>query len=153
MNTVIHIPSFIEDDMELFNSLLNNIEWTRVDYFKRKVCHYSGENEALNKTLMNIAQQYQRNIDGAFLNLYEDGNDYAPYHADKYNRDTCLISLGTTRILRYKHNETKENTDYDLHSGDILFIPDETNRSYKHSLLKRTKMPDKRISILVFFEN
>ena len=93
-----------------------------------------------------------RSVEGVFLNYYENGNDYAPYHADKYNCDTCLISLGETRILRYKHNTTGENTDYNLANGDLLFIPDEINNNYKHSLLKRTKITGSRISILLFFK-
>jgi alkylated DNA repair dioxygenase AlkB len=89
---------------------------------------------------------------GAFLNLYRDGNEYAPYHADKYGCDCGLLSLGTMRILRYKKNDdTKDQIDYELNNGDLLFIPDDVNENYKHSLLKRTKVKEPRISILFFF--
>lgn len=89
---------------------------------------------------------------GAFLNYYENGDEYAPYHADKYGCDKCLLSLGTTRTLRHKDNETKENMDFVLNSGALLFIPNEVNHRYKHSLLKTKKVKEPRISIIVFFE-
>ena len=106
----------------------------------------------LNIILLDIEKQFLRKVAGAFLNYYEDGNEYAPYHADKYNCDCCLISLGTARTLRYKENKTKENVDYILNNGDLLFIPNEINNNYKHSLLKTKKVNKPRISILDFLE-
>jgi len=99
--------------------------------------------------LQTVIVNYGREIVGAFLNYYQDGLDYAPYHSDKYGCDTILISLGVSRTLRYKSNQTKENTDFVLNSGDLLFIPDSTNQTHKHSLLKTTKIKEPRISILV----
>jgi len=155
---IIHIPNFIDDTKcnNLFNALVHNICWQKINYFKRSISHYtiSDNNvDEMNELLTCIKSLFSRNIVGAFLNYYQDGNDYAPYHSDKYNCDTYLVSLGTSRILRYKHNKTSENTDYELTNGDLLFIPNEINNNYKHSLLKRTKINTSRISILVFFEN
>jgi alkylated DNA repair dioxygenase AlkB len=132
--------------------LQSNISWNKLNYFKRSVSHYEGNVPQLNEIILQVQNNFRRNVEGVFLNYYENGNDYAPYHADKYNCDTCLISLGETRILRYKHNTTGENTDYNLANGDLLFIPDEINNNYKHSLLKRTKITKSRISILLFFK-
>ena len=154
MNTIIQIPNFMEEEHAalLFTLLQNNINWTKMNYFKRHISHYDGSIIELNSIIDIIESTFSRTVAGAFLNYYENGNEYAPYHADKYNCDTCLLSLGTSRILRYKHNQTGENTDYTLNSGDLLFIPDEINHFYKHSLLKRTKLNDPRISILFFLE-
>ena len=152
MNTIIHTPLFLENSEELFNTILQKTEWSKINYFKRHVSHYSCNILKLNIILLDIEKQFSRKVTGAFLNYYENGNEYAPYHADKYNCDTCLISLGTTRILRYKENETKENFDYVLNSGDLLFIPNEMNNKYKHSLLKTKKVDKARISILVFLD-
>jgi alkylated DNA repair dioxygenase AlkB len=153
---IIHIPNFIKDNNSnnLFNVLIHKITWQKINYFKRSVSHYNVNDNIseMNDLLNCIKSIFSRNIVSTFLNYYQDGNDYAPYHSDKYNCDTILISLGTTRILRYKHNLTNENTDYELKNGDLLFIPDKINNSYKHSLLKRTKINTPRISILVFFE-
>lgn len=160
-----YVPKFIDDAeaSTLFQVLQNAISWNKLNYFKRSVSHYEGNVPQLNEIILQVQNNFQgtaareqsslgRNVEGVFLNYYENGNDYAPYHADKYNCDTCLISLGETRILRYKHNTTGENTDYNLANGDLLFIPDEINNNYKHSLLKRTKITGSRISILLFFK-
>jgi alkylated DNA repair dioxygenase AlkB len=151
---IIHIPQFVDATKAdaLFNTVLNSTSWENINYFKRNVSHYKGDLPELNELITTIEKAYSRQIVGAFMNLYRDGNEYAPYHADKYDCDCCLFSLGTMRILRYKHNINKnEQIDYELNNGDLLFIPDIVNENYKHSLLKRTKVKDPRISILFFF--
>lgn len=155
MDTIIQIPNFINEDKKVFNNLLNNIKWNKINYFKRHICHYNYDNEnyEVNEIIKNIQTHFKRNVVSVFLNYYENGNEFAPYHSDKYGYDTCLVSLGITRILRYKNNNTKENKDFTLNSGDLLYIPDEINSTYKHSLLKRTKIDKPRISILLFLEN
>lgn len=152
MNSIIYTPLFLENADELFNTILQQTSWTKINYFKRHISHYQSNIHELNIILLDIEKQFSRKVIGAFLNYYEDGNEYAPYHADKYGCDTCLISLGTTRVLRYKENTTQETIDYILNSGDLLFIPNEINNNYKHSLLKTTKVDKARISILVFLK-
>lgn len=149
-----YVPKFIDNTeaSTLFQVLQNAISWNKMNYFKRSISHYEGNVPQLNEIILQVQNNFERSVEGVFLNYYENGNDYAPYHADKYNCDTCLISLGETRILRYKHNTTGDNTDYNLANGDLLFIPDEINNNYKHSLLKRTKISGSRISMLIFFK-
>jgi alkylated DNA repair dioxygenase AlkB len=152
METIVHTPLFLENADELFEIIHRETIWSKVNYFKRHVAHYNYNIEKLNAILLDIERNFSRKVVGAFLNYYEDGNEYAPYHADKYGCDTCLLSLGTTRTLRYKENATKENTDFVLHSGDLLFIPNDINNNYKHSLLQTKKVNKQRISILVFLQ-
>lgn len=153
LNTlVMYIPAFLDpcEANALFQHLLTAIPWQKVHYFKRHIFHYDGRNEALNRLVVTVQTQLHRIVTGAFLNYYEDGNEYAPYHADKYGCDVVLVSLGTTRILRYMHNTTKEKTDLEMGNGDMVFIPEKVNNDYKHSLLKRTRVESPRISILLF---
>lgn len=156
MSNIVHIPSFISKQQSelIYNELLTTIEWEKSTYFKHNFAHYelNGLSKELNVLLWCVQCSLHKTVVSAFLNYYETGNDYAPYHADKYGCDTCLVSLGTTRTLRYKHNDTKLNTDYVLNDGDILIVPNETNNDYKHSLLKRTKLSTGRISILILLQ-
>jgi alkylated DNA repair dioxygenase AlkB len=158
MDSLIHIPNYVDNATEIFDILKKKIRWQKIPYFKRHISHYSygmynvDELYTFNTLLMKIQKEFDKRIVGVFMNYYENGNEYAPYHADKYKCDVCLISFGITRILRYKHNTRKENTDYILNNGDILYIPDEINKEYKHSLLKRTKINDSRISVLLFLK-
>ena len=152
MTSIVYTPLFLENADELFQIIHDQTEWSKIHYFKRHVSHYEGTIPSFNRVLLDIETQFARHVTGAFLNYYEDGQEYAPYHADKYECDTCLLSLGATRTLRYKDNVTKVNTDFVLNSGDLLFIPNDVNDQYKHSLLKTKKVDKARISILVFLE-
>lgn len=147
MDQIIHIKGFCEGD---FEALKLGIPWRKVPFFKRHVFHYDFSSDAVNRIISQVKVNLGRDVKGAFLNYYENGNEYAPFHADKYESDSVLISFGTSRILRFKHNTTKENTDFVLDSGDYLYVPDCVNNDYKHSLLKRTKITEGRISILIF---
>jgi alkylated DNA repair dioxygenase AlkB len=154
MDKIIYIPNFIENDnLQIYNSIYNKTKWNKINYFKRSVSHYDGNIDEINNIIIKIQETFGKNVISAFLNYYENGNDYAPYHSDNYGCDACLVSFGTSRILRYKENSTKINTDFILNEGDLLFIPDEINNNYKHSLLKRTKINSPRISILFFLHN
>ena len=152
MDKIIHIPKFIEDEENIFNDILSAVNWSKSNYFKRHVSHYENNIPKINEIIINIERSFLRKVIGVFINYYKDGNEYAPYHSDKYNCDTCLVSFGVSRVLRYKKNSTNETTDFVLDSGDLLFIPDEVNKYYKHSLLKRTKIDKSRISILFFLQ-
>lgn len=151
MDKLIYIPNFIENNtLQIYGEIYNRTKWNKINYFKRSVSHYDGNVDALNEIIFKIQETFGKNVVSVFLNYYEDGNDYAPYHADNYNCDICLLSFGTSRILRYKENSTKINTDFVLNDGDLLYIPDEINKKYKHSLLQRKKINLPRISILFF---
>ena len=155
--TIIHIPKYIPENEceQAFISLRDNIPWQYVHYFKRHIARYSPEMlvvPIISQLIGQIQDQFGRNVQGMFFNYYLDGNDYAPLHADKYECDTVLLSVGVDRILRYKHNRTGINTDFVLQTGDLLFVPDQINDEYKHSLLKRVNVAESRISVLVFLE-
>lgn len=51
--------------------------WNKINYFKRHVSHYSFNIEELNHICLAIETQFSRKVKGAFLNYYEDGNEYA----------------------------------------------------------------------------
>ena len=91
---ITEFTSFVGAPDALFANLRDTIKWERVEYFKRKINHYRPDSDELNRVLCKVQQIFDRPIMGAFLNFYESGNDYAPYHADKYGTDCVLISLG-----------------------------------------------------------
>jgi hypothetical protein len=173
--SIIHIPEFITpgsitpgsitpesitptngSDVDSFVDLRNNINWKYEHYFKRHICcdiQSALYCRTVQRVLAQIQVEFKRRVVGLFANYYLNGNDYAPYHADKYGCDVVLVSFGATRTLRYKHNDTSQNTDFVLRSGDLLYIPEHVNLNYKHSLLKTAVVHDARISLLVFLES
>ena len=85
----------------LFGYLLNNIDWKifTPSPNSRKVCHKFVDNDPILENCINKIQdkfgiKLQKQI---FLNLYQDGNDYCPYHRDNYGYNTYTLSLGCPR--------------------------------------------------------
>ena len=92
-------------------------------------------------------------VQGVFLNLYRDGNDYCPYHADKYGTDVYTISFGETRDILIKPNASgTKSVKITLKSGDMYYMAKELHDTHKHSVPKRKNVGKTRIS-MVFFTN
>jgi len=91
-----------------------------------------------------------RLVSGAFCNLYMNGEEHTPYHADKYETEIATLSFGAPRDFYFKHNGTKVRTHFLLEHGDLFYFPREINEEYKHSVPARKKCKEPRIS-LVFF--
>ena len=86
------------------------------------------------------------------VNFYEDGSEYIGYHSDKTNgicEDSTIVisSFGETRVLRLQHNESKQTFDLILPHGSRFEFTQETNKKYKHCIVKSKKIKGKRISI------
>ena len=89
-----------------------------------------------------------------FLNYYQDGSDYCPYHADVYNCDTITLSLGATRDFLVKENgKGTKASKYTLTTGDLYYMPHSIHKTYKHSIPVRKGVSEGRISILFFVCN
>lgn len=144
-----------EDGTSYFEDLKSIIPFQKVNFFKRSVCRIDVENFHMIPViclLVDIVQaNYNKIVTGIFANLYE-GTDYCPYHADSYGTDVITASFGGKRDFYTKHNKSKEVTKYLLEDGDILFFNQEFNSNNKHSIPKRLRNKEERISI-VFFVN
>ena len=81
------------------------------------------------------------------INLYADGSQYIGYHHDKHIEETPIasISLGATRDFIFSND--KETKSFALTDGTLLIIHPPTNVYWKHSLPKRMKVKEPRISI------
>lgn len=137
-----------------FNELRDQLTTEYVNFFKRCV---GGMGDSCPVLVREIIKTLQDNMGisvvSFFVNYYRDGNDYAPYHTDKYGIETLTLSFGCTRDFYLKHNQTKEVIKYKLSHGDLFCFDEETNQKYKHSIPKRTKLKDERISILFFYKH
>lgn len=89
-------------------------------------------------------------VHGIFLNLYENGNDYCPYHKDQYGTDVYTISLGASRDLLIKPDHLGQTIKITLNSGDLYYMPKSLHIGHKHSIPKRTGVFKPRISIVFF---
>ena len=93
---------------------------------------------------------------GVFLNLYEgndsyEGEDYSPYHKDKYCKNGVFtVSVGGLRLLYTRNENTNIITKHLIEDGDLLFFNNDFNNIHKHSIPKLKKYGDPRISIVFF---
>ena len=99
-------------------------------------------------------------FNSCLLNLYRDGSDHVPWHADDepvYGDLTdCTIasvSLGASRLFQIRQNPIEDTGDthaaaaaaprwkYTLHSGSLLVMRGATQRHYQHRVPKRERRP------------
>lgn len=98
-----------------------------------------------------LINKYNVTIRGIFFNLYENGGDYCPYHADTYGTDVYTLSLGSTRDILIKENGIGTRADkITLESGDLYYMPNALQSTHKHSIPKRKSVGNSRISIVFF---
>ncbi len=145
---------------DLYNKLLKEIPFRRVEFFKRSVCRFdldllenplfAIECPTVSECLRTVEENYSVKVKGMFANLYQNGQDKCPYHKDSYEADVITLSCGVTRDFYTKSDKTSEVTSYTVEDGDIVYFNKEWNTKNKHSIPQRMKIKDPRIS-LVFF--
>lgn len=155
-----HTPAFIDEEIanELLELLKKNIQWEKFQLSpnSRLVSRWQGSNsEHLNCLIEGftvlIQQRFQTNVKGIFLNWYKDGNDYCPYHSDRYGTNVYTISLGGTRDLLIKQNGRGTRAEkFTLKSGDLYFMSNKMQSTHKHSIPKRKKVNSERMSVVFF---
>lgn len=94
-------------------------------------------------------------IEGIFLNYYKNGSDYCPMHSDTYGEDRNIsvytLSLGCSRdFLLKKNGKGNKSEKIKLNEGDLYFMSSELQKTHKHSIPKRKKVNEERISVVFF---
>ena len=103
------------------------------------------------KLIDKIQSRFGVQIENLFCNLYEDGSNYCSYHKDKYGMNIYTLSLGAPRDFSVKPDGKNTTTKtFLLESGDLYFMDNAIHKTHKHSIPKRTKCKDSRISIVFF---
>ncbi len=141
----IHIKQALDNDTAsaYFDFLNTNLEWEDGIKKTRKakainIVEYP-EIQHLVLSLMDKHSPIKNmTLLGIYVNLYRDGNDWAPSHRH-LGQMQFIISLGQTRALKVG---TKT---YDMDHGDLCIFG-----SASHSLLKDPSITKPRISLAVF---
>lgn len=99
-----------------------------------------------------LNNKYNSKFNMLLINWYRNGEDYIGYHADDErqiipNSSILTVSLGVTRDFILKNKETKEKIIYDLESNSVLAMHGTCQKTHKHSVPKRIRVKDYRISI------
>lgn len=99
------------------------------------------------------------NVDATFnsvlINYYRDGKDKIGMHGDDERQlgqypVIASVSLGTDRIFKMRHNETKEKRFFTLSSGQLFIMKGNTQNEWMHGI---DPEPDKGVRINLTFRN
>lgn len=142
----------------MYDILISQEKFQYVNYFKRSVNRIDlhdldskWKHPLIIDMKEKIESDYGVKVLGVFINLYKDGQDYAPYHRDTYGcTGVFTVSIGGSRKFYTKHENTGKVEKYILEDGDLFFFNSEFNKHHKHSIPKVKSMNDPRISVVFF---
>lgn len=91
-------------------------------------------------------------FNSVLANLYRDGQDSMGCHADNekelgLNPIIASLSFGDSRLLRFRHNKTRQKLDLELAHGDLLLMAGELQHHWRHELPKTRKPKQPRINL------
>jgi len=104
--------------------------------------------EILDKVEMTIG--YRPN--NCLINYYFDSQSKMGYHSDQINilepnTGIVILSLGDSRIIRFKNKLDNSLFDIKLNSDTLLYMTQETQKKWLHSILPSNDTESERISI------
>ncbi len=125
---------------------------------------YSGHTRPItpwNDTVLAIKQRIERELadkdipatfNTCLLNYYPSGEAGMGYHADDepemgHQPVIASVSLGATRKFVLKHKKIQHKVALNLESGQLIIMRGDTQRYWKHTLTKTTKVDTGRISL------
>ena len=92
----------------------------------------------------------------SLANLYENGSQAVGWHSDdepslrspqQENVVIASLSFGATRKFCFKHKFKEENFELMLHNGQVSVMRGQTQRYWKHALMKSSKITEPRLNL------
>ena len=154
MNGITYIENFIEDPSRLFAVLQSTVIWDErmsarktasygkaYNYSQMEYVHQAFT-PVLNGIALDIEDVLQFKPNNCLLNYYSDGTSSMGFHSDQTDilekgTGVGIISLGATRVLRFRNIEDKSITkDFALPSGSFIYMTNELQDLWKHAIPK-----------------
>lgn len=160
----LYIHDFYTNYEELFLSLKNEITW-REDIKSRKTASFgkpynysgifyseSGIPEMLQPFFEEIHYLTGFIPNNILINYYHEGSSKMGFHSDdievlEENTGVVILSLGSPRIMRFKEKISGDLLDLEIEPGSLLFMKDENQRQFLHSVLPSSEPNAERISV------
>lgn len=158
------INNFVDDHLMLFDVLKNSINW-RGDIKSRKTAsfgkpyNYSGifyPETIIPEYLAQFIDKIEA-ITGfipnnVLINYYHESESKMGFHSDdieilEENTGVVILSLGSSRIMRFKEKNNGNLLDMTLNAGSLFYMKDENQRLYLHSILPSPDPKAERISV------
>jgi len=113
-------------------------------------------NEVMDDKLKAITKKVndvlKTNFNTILMNVYKDGHDCIGFHMDKEKdwvegTGFATLAFGAERDFLVRENETKKTTTILHTNGSVIYCPYPLNHTHQHSIPKRLKIKDWRISL------
>lgn len=154
MKGITYIEHFLDNSIELFQTLDNTITWDESMQARKtasfgKAYNYSqieypyqDFTEELLRVIEKIDDSLGFTPNNCLINYYLDGKSKMGFHSDKIDilspeTGVAILSLGETRTLRFRAIEDKTIVkDYRLPSGSLIYMTNELQKEWQHAIPK-----------------
>lgn len=157
-NDIVIVPNFIQElqKYDTYEKLLNEMDKTNIDDDKLwKEWHgnnhliaddnlnWKNKVTTFNEIIEKIKDYFHIDIKSTRFNLYEDSNDWKPFHHDaaavkehiaQNQNFTVGVSLGATRSIAFEHAKTKTTISIPLENGSAYAFSKNINVDWKHGV-------------------
>jgi alkylated DNA repair dioxygenase AlkB len=145
---------FLPNSQELFADLITVVEWdTRMKSRKTatfgKAYNFSGityDPVPMHWLLVPVVDLLEDRLgfrpNNCLLNFYESGESTMGFHSDSTEELTegtgvAIVSLGARRSITFQYKRgTKEEFDYPLVSGSLLYMSPQIQADWRHAIRK-----------------
>lgn len=149
---VSYYDTIIENGNQLFHDLHTNTNWDEsmlarktasfgVAYNYSQISYpYLEMPKNIEEILVKIADKIGFEPNNCLINYYADGKSKMGYHSDQTdilmeNTGVAILSLGETRILRFRNIENRDTEyDYALPEGSLIYMTQEVQQLWQHSI-------------------
>ena len=151
LNGTLYIDNFIDNDSFLFDTLRTNSDWDRrmssrlttsfgvsynysdMDYPDVDMPNY------LDDLIVRINDLIGFTPNNCLVNYYLDGRSRMGYHSDRTDillpgTGVVIISLGSTRTLRFRNINDRSIVDFSLRSGSLFYMSSDVQNLWTHSI-------------------
>jgi len=154
MNGITFIKDFLKQPDSLFEFLRTKVNWDE-RMVARKTASYgvaynysqiSYPFQEMPEALIDICNSVNAAIgfepNNCLINYYLDGKSKMGFHSDQTeilesNTGIVIISLGETRVLRFKNiKNNSEMMDFELPSGSLIYMTQELQNEWQHAIPK-----------------
>jgi hypothetical protein len=157
-NDLVIVPNFIKEEYtnQIYNQLLNEMDSLDIEDNKLWL-EWHGDNHLIaddglnwkknvstfNLIISEIEKYFHMKVKSTRFNLYENSNDWKPYHHDaaaikqhiaEVQNFTVGISFGATRDIAFQHSKTNSSISIPLDNCTAYAFSKKINVDWKHGV-------------------
>lgn len=154
MNGTLLKSNFIKNPQTLFEIIDTSINWDNRMKARKTVSFGKAYNYSqmsypfqefpsfLEEICQNIKAELNFEANNCLINYYENGKSKMGYHSDQIdilaeNTGIIIISLGETRLLKFRNIEDKTIfKEFKLIAGSLFYMNQEIQTTWQHSIPK-----------------